>query len=230
MMTNNDQTEKFITKQILWFIHIYKPKQFSQNIKLRKLRLCLQTFYLIKKINSKEFIREKQQKTTMKSVIISILISAIIAIIAIDKVSSQATQPVYRCVSSNGLTHWASTDKTCSGGSYQLILGYAYTSPHSGTTAIYRCANSAGTDYMTSTSSSCASGYTNQALLGYIYTSRPSSPATTTLYRCLTSSGNHFTSTSSTCEGMGLVNSVLGYINTSPWILFNLIFGLLFFK
>ncbi|MDT3444101.1 MULTISPECIES: serine/threonine-protein kinase [unclassified Pseudofrankia] len=109
----------------------------------------------------------------------------------------------------NGPDHAALTGPAPAGYQSEGVLGSVYQSSGvPGTRPLYACW--AGSDSFTSTASNCE-GQQVAGVLGWIYGSAPSTPATRAIIRCNTGRGDHFVSLDPACEGL-VVEGALGYV------------------
>lgn len=107
----------------------------------------------------------------------------------------------------NGSDHLTTTGPTPSGYHEESNLGAVLITPSAGSRALYGC--SIGADTFTSTNPNCE-GQKIVRLIGYVYTSKPSTVPTVPLYRCRTGQ-EHFDSNAADCEGR-TTESLLGYL------------------
>jgi hypothetical protein len=116
---------------------------------------------------------------------------------------------LHRYFSSSTGTHWVTPTPVTGDFSYELSLGFLYTSPGPGRAPIYGCLHGS-TDYFLSRASNCE----GQAVLGtygWAAQERPAEAAVP-LYRCWwASSGSHFASNDAGCEGQ-TSEGRLGYL------------------
>ncbi|OHV73016.1 hypothetical protein [Pseudofrankia sp. BMG5.36] len=109
----------------------------------------------------------------------------------------------------NGPDHAALTGPAPAGYQSEGVLGSVYQSSGvPGTRPLYACW--AGSDSFTSAASNCE-GQQVAGVLGWIYGSAPSTPATRAIIRCNTGRGDHFVSLDRACEGL-VVEGVQGYV------------------
>jgi hypothetical protein len=112
---------------------------------------------------------------------------------------------------SNGTDNWATVGSVPTGYSLGQTLGFLAPTPTPGTVTLYGCAS--GPDHFLSLNSACE-GQTVLDTEGYIYSSAPTTAASSPVYSCLsgsTSTEDHFVTTSSTCDG-ALSLGPLGYV------------------
>ncbi|WP_051102467.1 serine/threonine-protein kinase [Parafrankia elaeagni] len=122
---------------------------------------------------------------------------------------SPAAVPLVRYY--NGADHTALTGPAPGGYWAESVLGSVYQSGDvPGTHPLYACW--IGANSFTSGSPDCE-GQQVAGVLGWVYASQPSAPATRAIVRCRTGSGDHFVSPDGACEGQ-IVEGLQGYVLT----------------